>query len=259
MPRGLGLIVYGGEGMGKTTFACQFPQPLTVFSIRETGFDDLYDVGLVPKECSNYNVPNYASLTQILSACTDKTIVIDSMSGFQQIFFEYLIQTLYEGNRTKFSSYSVGARQDAPIMLLPLEAMLTEKRNKGQNVILLCHTKNEIGVNPLGANFETLTPDMDKGIRGVFTKWAQAILFMNLEVNLQVATDTAWSEGKQVALSGKAHNSTPNRLIYTEKAVGHSAKNRLGLPQYIPMGKSGPEAFTNFWKHVPSVYKNQPS
>lgn len=242
--------------MGKTSLAVRFPGPLTCISIRETGFDDLNDVGIVPPGCTNYNIPDYQYLIPLLKECTAQTIVIDSLSGFQQVFFEHIIKTQYDGNRTKFSAYSTGARQDAPIIMLDLEAVLTEKRNKGQHVILIAHTRVDTITNALGANYESSSPDLDKGIRANFTKWAQAVLYIDLNSTISIATEMVWTGGKQVAIEGKADRSDgPTRIMYTEKGLGHSAKNRLGLPSMINMGKSAQEAFDNLWKHIPQVYK----
>lgn len=38
MPRGLGLILFGIEGIGKTSFALQFPKPLMIMPLKEPGY-----------------------------------------------------------------------------------------------------------------------------------------------------------------------------------------------------------------------------
>ena len=57
--RGMGLIVYGRQGIGKTSFGLRFPKPLRVISVNEYGYDDLDDAGLVPADCDNVLMNNF--------------------------------------------------------------------------------------------------------------------------------------------------------------------------------------------------------
>lgn len=106
--------------------------------------------------------------------------------------------------------------------------------------------KTEQVPNALGVAYSTHAPDMDEGVRGVITKWAQAILFMNLDVSF---------EGKLNNKKGGVADDKSHRLMYTTKAPGHWAKNRIGLPEYIGLGSSPSEAYANFVRSLKPQYK----
>lgn len=252
MPRGLGLLIYGMPGIGKTSFALQFPKPLTCLSIKETGYDDLELIGEVPEGCENVEIEDWEELLSFSKKCSDKTVVYDSTSGLQQILFEHVIAETYEGDAARFSSYSQGPRIDAPVAMSELESHLNYMRSKGTNVILLGHMKTEDMPNSMGPNYMSHVLDMDKGIRGLLTKWAQATLFMSVDIEQQQAVRSH----KGQVISAKAKD-VDDRLMHCQNAPGHIAKNRLGLPPYVSMGHSPKEAYENFKKKVhPNVAKD---
>jgi len=251
MPRGLGLFIYGTEGVGKTTFACQFPQPLSCFSLQETGFDDLLEVGLVPKECLGINIKDYADLYSQINKSKDKTIVIDSTSGFQQFISDHVTATDFENKPALFSAFSQGLRRNVPQHMIPFEALLNAKRAQGTNIVVLGHAEVDVIKNPMGADLVTYLPRVDVALAEIFTKWAQAVLFMNIEAPPDIVTEATKSG---TILEGKVTKGAI-RLMYTQKSLNHSAKNRLGLPPVIAMGENAQEGFKNFWSLVPQVYK----
>src|SRR5690606_36034952 len=115
MPRGLGLIIYGTEGVGKTSLALQFPKPLKCLSVYEAGYVDLEDVGEVPNGCSNIEIESYPQLKgQLKPDCPEKTIVIDSGSGLQQLIFEHSIEVDYKGDINNFFAYASGPNRECP-------------------------------------------------------------------------------------------------------------------------------------------------
>lgn len=242
--RGLGLVIYGPPGVGKTTFAANFPGPTQFLSVKETGFEDLYDVGAIPEWCSNEVISSWEDLCMQIKRCNAKTLVIDSLSGVQQVLFRYCTDKFYDGDIKKFSAFYNGIRNDAPaVMEREFETLLTAKRNAGTHVVLIGHTKITQKPNALGNDYLAHVLDIDIGIGGVINKWAQAILFMALDIE-------AVKNG-----SNKAKG-TESRVLYTGMSPGHDAKSRsLGLPDPIMLGTSPEEGFKKFWDKIPAVYK----
>jgi len=246
--RGLGLVIYGIPGIGKTSFAAQFPGPVQFFSMKESGFDDLNDVGEIPEWCSNENLLSWESFIVQFRKCTAKTIVIDSLSGFQQLLFRYVTDKFYDGDVKKFSAYYNGPRTDAPAVLdREWEALATAKRNMGCHIILLGHAKTDMIPNALGTDYQAHIVDLDKGIGGFINKWAQAVLFMGLDIEA--------ARNNRGQMTNKAQN-TDERVMYTNTSPGHAAKSRgLKLPNPILLGDSAEQAFKAFWSKIPAVYK----
>lgn len=258
MSWGLGIVFYGSEGIGKTGTALQFSAlgPLTCFSIKESGFRNNQMAGEIPANCTNIDIDNFESLIRELKKIKTGVVVLDSLSGLQSILFDYVCRSRYEGDWNKFTDYWKGQRVDSPPYLIELLDLLDQLRMQGVHVILIGHMVTTASPNTLGADYLTHVIDMDQGdkggLRSCITKWAQAVIFMHIEVAITRSTELAKNK---MILEGKAKDED-NRLMYTTKAPGHSAKNTLKLPPIIPMGTTPQEAFRNLWDKMPQAYKD---
>jgi len=214
---------------------------MTFLSLKETGYDDLLEADLLSSEgVEAYNVEDYPTLlAQIKEAKGQKTLVLDSVSGFQTIYFDWLIDEFYDGSSNKFFSYSEGPRKTAPQQMFTFENLLNNLLAAGTNVIILGHSKVTSIDNPLGDNYSQAVLGIDEGIRSVLTKWARAVLYYSLDVTSK---------------NGKAKDES-SRMIYTETAPGHTAKNRMGLPPYIPGGDEPKQTYTNLVSKFPPAIK----
>lgn len=265
--RGLGVLYYTIAGFGKTTWALRWPKPLVCFSLQETGFDDYKFLGEIPEGCTGLSPSSYESLWNLLVGIqkepTFKTVVIDTLSGFQQMYFEHLIKQGMKNTRSgtqeeseaNFWAFYRGPRMEAPNSLVPFLSLITALLNQGVHVVLLGHKRNDVEENVAGADYKKAVVDIDEGIRNVFIKWSPNIFFGTLNTSISQATKTSGYGENTMILEGKA-NAIADRLMYTSTNSQNDAKNKLHLPTIIQMGNSPDEAFNNFWKHVPQVYKD---
>lgn len=255
--RGLGLVVYGGEGVGKTSWAAQFANIGTVkiVSVKETGVDDLQMVGDIPSSVKSVTVHNFEDLDEQTKVVLEDTLVIDSLMGVQTYIFDYVCRTQYNGKwdgREGFTSYWKGQRVDSPPVFDRWLDRLSALLANGKNVILIGHVFTVTLPNTFGADYLShvvALDDGDKGgLRSCLMRWAPNVLFMNIDVNITRATEVT----NQIVMEGKAHD-TDTRLLYTQKSPGHAAKNRLKLPPVISLGHSAKEGFDAFIKALPKV------
>jgi hypothetical protein len=255
--RGLGLVFYGGEGIGKTGTALQFAAlgSTTCLSIGESGYEDLETIDEVPAGVENIVIRRWEELIKAVKGFDGEVLVIDSLSGLQTLLFDYVCRTVYDRNWDKFTSYWKGQRVDSPVILQKFLEVLDDLRAQGVHVILIGHMVTTTESNTLGADYLSHVIDMDQGDKGgcrsCVTKWAQAVIFMNIDVAITRVTERS---PDRTVMEGKAKDDD-NRLMYTTKAPGHSAKNRLQLPEIINMGTSANDAFKNLWKEMPAKYK----
>lgn len=253
MPKGIGLLILGTEGVGKTTFACELPKPIDGYSLYESGLEDLIELGKVyPKFTTNTNCEDYHKFLLDIKKSTASTLIIDSLSGYQRLLFDYITETKYEGDVDAFFSYYKGPRQEAPKYASDFCNILENKRRQGQHIVVIAHATDVLVKNPRGLDYTTTDLDMDQGIRDVFKKWAANILFMTVDPGISRVT----KEVKRVATEAKMLDEDL-RVIFTTKSLVHSAKNKLDLPQVIPMGHSAEEAYENFCSHLPPLFKDQ--
>jgi len=249
--RGLGFILIGDPGCGKTSLALQFPKPLHCLSVKESGYDDLDMADDIPQGCTNENVADYTQLVSAIQTCAAKTLVIDAISGFQELFFEYLIKEHYQGKRKEFYAYYQGPRQHAPQVMIHVTQALDNLRTRGINVILIGHTKVEAERTSMGADVLISTLDVDLGIRNSFLKWSQATLFMTKQYNIDIGTASIGRGDNIRIIEGKAAHTTP-RIMYCQQGGGHVAKNRLNLPEVINLGKSATESYLALYNNFPT-------
>jgi hypothetical protein len=259
--QGLGLIIFGTEGVGKTTFAVRFPGPVEVLSTRSTGVSDLQHVhGEIPDNVEVCEIDDFSELKYKTEHTKAKTLVVEELHGLQEYLFKHVCKMVYDGvweGKDGFSSYYRGQRVDSPIYLQEYLDIVNKKREEGTNVIFVGHSSIVDVANPSGPDYMSHVLSLDDGdkggVRSVFTRWAQAILFLNIDVTINRITAT--DKNTKTITAGKAKDED-TRLIYTTKSPSHSAKNRLKLPPIISMGETPDEAFANFWKHVPQYYKD---
>lgn len=254
MARGLGLVVYGTEGVGKTSFALEFPKELLCISVKESGYDDLEMVEQVPPETEGIDVETFGALIKTMQNAKEyRTVVIDSLSGVQQLMAKDILKEVYKDDLKDFGSFSEGLRIHGPIWAERVTNAAEVLRGAGVDVIFIGHSKTELPKNVNGTDYAVTELDMEKWPRAVFLKWAQAVLYMTLDVEV-MATKT-W-KGK--AIEGKVKqdlDDESDRIMYTSKNPSHSAKNRIGLPLHISMGNSPRQAYENFFKHLPDSLK----
>lgn len=254
--RGLGIIIYGIEGIGKTTFCLEAPKPLGIMSIRETGYDDLEMIGAIPEGVTPIRAENWEELMIAVKACQMKTLVIDAISGMQEYLVRHVTATDYYGNFSKFKSFYNGLRQDCPKYVAELLDEIEIIRNKGVHVFFIAHRQNETDPDSGGADTKVQGVFGDEGVTGPIKKWAQATLFLSGKKDVSVVTKSAGRGNDATILEGKSFGK-PTRLMYTQLTGYHLAKNKLNLPPVISMGNSPQEAWKNFVAELPEpIRKN---
>lgn len=258
--RGIGGILYGDIGVGKTSFALQFRRPLKCISVRESGFADLLELDPNLEGISAVSADNFSDLLAELEDADDQaTVVVDSLSGISQFMRTDILKHCYSGttdNRIKgFASFSEGWRIHGPIWMERLEERCEYLRSKGVNVILIGHVKIEKNKNIISNDYQAAMLDMESWPRAVITKWAQAVLFMTIDFS--VKSTKKWKGKTTESKVEEELDESVARVMYTTKHPSHSAKNRLNLPLSIDMGESAEEAFTNFKEALPPIMRDR--
>jgi len=253
--RGLSLIVYGTEGVGKTSFCLQFKKEILCGSIRENGYENLDMVGDVPAGCENKQINTFAELIQFIRTGKDyDTLILDSVSGIQQLIAADIIATIYKKHDNPaqaFAGFSEGYRIHGPMWIERICNELTLLNSKGVNTLLIGHVRNENVKNPNGQDYVAAVLDMESWPRAVFIKWAAAVLYMTLDAEVMI-TKTWKGKPTEAKIVGDLEDAS-DRIMYTTKNLSHSAKNLLNLPPYLSLGESPQEAYDKFYKALPST------
>ena len=216
-------VIYGAEGIGKTTLAAQFPSPLFLDT---EGSTKQLDVARLPAPSS------WEMLLQELDFVRDKrpcaTLVIDTVDWAEQLCIADLCAKNGKSGIEDFG-YGKGWEYEKESFGKFLNK-LTEVINAGINVTLTAHAALRKFEQPdeMGSydRWEMkLGSKTTNKISPLIKEWADIVLFCNYKT-LVVQTDK----------EGKKHKAQGNRrVMYTQHHPCWDAKNRYGLPEEIPM------------------------
>lgn len=216
--KALKVVVYGPEGIGKTTFANNFPQPVYIDTEGSTNFID------------GQKLPDPTSWTMLLEELeylkstpgVARTIVIDTMDWAEALAKQHLMS---KNNWDAIDASSYGTRYVALADEIgKLLNKLSELVELNYNVVLLAHseTKKHELPDELGA-FDRYVLKLERRDASLVKEWADMILFANFKTT--VITDSKTNSKK--ATGGQ-------RVMYTTHKPTWDAKNRLGLADELP-------------------------
>lgn len=222
------VIVYGPEGIGKSTFASRFPEPLFIDT---EGSTKEMDVARTPVPSSwEMLLEQIAYVKQHPDIC--RTLVIDTLDWAEQMCVKNICDKYGKSGIEDFG-YGNGyvyAKEELGKFLNRLDEIV----KAGIHVVLTAHAQmrkfeqpDEIGAYDrwelkLGKKTTSQTAPLVK-------EWADMVLFANYKT-FSVAVD---DKGKK----HKAQGGT--RVMYTTHHPCWDAKNRYDLPDEIPFEYEG--------------------
>lgn len=211
------VVVYGPEGIGKSTFASQFPDPVFIDT---EGSTNNMDIARLPAPTSwSMLLEEVRYVMQNPSVC--KTLVIDTADWAEQLCSD-AICSKYQKSGIEDFGYGKGYvfLQEEFGRLLNLLTDLVEQ--KGIHVVLTAHAKMRKFEQPdeMGA-YDRWEMKLSKNVSPLVKEWADAVLFANYK------THVVKVDGKNKAQGGQ-------RVMYTTHHSCWDAKNRYGLPDELP-------------------------
>lgn len=212
-------LLYGVEGIGKTTLASQFPNALILDT--EEGSKRL-DVARV-------QIKDWRGLTLALrELAVDRqgfdTVVIDSIDWAEKLC---KVQTCKDHGKKSIEDWAYGKgfnllAENFAVLLDACDAVIAA----GMHVVLVAHAK-VVRTSPPDQTegYDRWEIDMDKRIAPMVKEWADAVIFLNYRTKVVEGSD-----GRPKAIGGK------ERVMFAERCAAFDAKNRFGLPAEMPMG-----------------------
>lgn len=223
LPGAKKIVVYGPEGIGKSTFASKFPDPVFIDTEGSTG---AMDVARLDKPTSwNFLLEEIDYIKNTPGIC--KTLVIDTIDWAEMLCIEHICNK-HQKNGIEDFGYGNGyvyTKEEFGRFLNRLSDVV-EKRI---NVVLTAHAQirkfeqpDEMGAYDrwelkLGKKTQSQTSPLVK-------EWADMLLFANYKT-YSIAVD---EKGKKHKAQGGS------RVMYTAHHPCWDAKNRYGLPEEIP-------------------------
>lgn len=218
--KALKVVIYGPEGIGKSTFAAAFPEPLFIDTEDSTKFMDV----------RRFKKPgSWTELTEQVKYVRDtpglcKTLVLDTADWAEQMCSDHFcaskklsgIEDIGYGKGYVYLAEDFGK----------LLNLLGEVVGKGVHVVLTAHAAMRKFEQPdeLGA-YDRWELKLQKKTAALVKEWSDLLLFANYKT-VSVAVDKQGNKHK--AQGGK-------RVMYTTHHPCWDAKNRQGLPEEMPL------------------------
>lgn len=217
------VVVYGPEGIGKSTFAAQFPNPLFIDTEGSTKYMDVRRLDKPTSwEMLRQQIDYVRQNPQICG-----TLCIDTIDWAEQLCIDDIcakhqkkgIEDFGYGNGYVYEKEAFGR------FLNHLESVI----QAGVHVVLTAHAQMRKFEQPdeLGAydRYEMkLGKKTGSQISPLVKEWADMVLFANYKT-YAVQTD---DKGKKFKAQGG------QRVMYTSHHPCWDAKNRFGLPEELP-------------------------
>ena len=213
-------VLYGPEGIGKSTFASHFPDP--VFIDTEGGTKRL-DVARLPQPTSwAMLLDEVAEVTRGSVPCG--TLVLDTADWAERLCAQAVcarakvkgIEDFGYGKGYTYLKEEFGRLLDG----------LEETLKAGHNVVVLAHAAITKFEQPDAVgNYDRWTMKTSKQVAPLLREWCDMLLFANYKTVIEKSG--SGPNAKNKASGGK-------RVLYTTHHACWDAKNRFDLPEEIP-------------------------
>lgn len=214
------LVAYGPEGIGKSTFASQFPEPL--FIDVEGGTKQL-DINRFPQPTS------WNELLEMVDAVIEepevcRTLVIDTVDRAEALLTAQLLKEANVDSIEKYGGgygkgYTALAERFNKDLLMRLDRLIA----KGVNVTMIAHAAMRKLESPDEQPYDRWELKTSKKIAPLIKEWTDILIFMTYKVF--VVEENGRNKAK-----GKAE-----RTMICNHRPTCDAKNRYGLEDNLPL------------------------
>jgi hypothetical protein len=223
------LVLYGTEGIGKSTFAAGAPNP--VFVPTEDGLGEI--------DCAKF--PLAANYDQVVAALTElrtqqhefETVAIDSLDWLERLIWDKLCAEFgvnsiekVDGGYAKGYTHALTHWRE---ILNHLDALRT---GRVMVVVLIAHSKIEKFEDPESPPYDRYTPRLHKHAAALVSEWADAVLFATRRFRTQ--TDDAGFNRKRTIAHAIGRDGG-ERVLRCVGGPACVAKNRYGITEDLPL------------------------
>ncbi len=211
-------VIYGPEGVGKSTLASQLPSP--IFLDTEGGTHHL-DVVRFAEPATWDDVT--AAIAQLAGGGHEfKTLVIDTADWLEKRLAAHVCKKAGKESIEDFGygkGFTLVAEEFAKF-LASLDGLI----RRGLHIVFLAHSTVRKFESPdQVGSYDRYELKLSKQVAPLLKEWADVILFANY------VTKVAEGEsGKRRGIGGK------ERMLFTTHAAAYDAKNRHGLEDRLP-------------------------
>lgn len=223
------VLIYGVDGIGKTTFAAQAPKSIIV---GPEGGSKQIDVARAK------GIKTYADVVNAIKWLREEkhdfqSVGLDSLDWIEPLLWadlcaKHKVDTIEEVGGGYGKGFTAALEQWGKL----IASVKDLRESRGMNIIAIAHTHVKTVNDPM----QVLPYDrhMLKLNEKAGAKWREAVdavLFANFE-------DTVFKVNKGDRKAKASDDGGGNRKLFTVRRAAFDAKNRLGLPPSLPLSWS---------------------
>jgi hypothetical protein len=218
------LCLYGGEGVGKTSFAATAPNP--IFLATEDGLVSVPGVDAFPIP-TTFEDARTACSTLAKQDHDYKTLVIDTVD-----WLEPLIQREVAAQNKKDNIEDIGYGKGYVLAAEAFRKFMAGldllRKKKNMNIILLAHMTVKKYDSPDTDPYDRFGLKLNKHVNAIVMEACDCVLFANWRIQTTKA-DGGFNRKITKAIGDS------ERVLYTSHSPTHDAKNRYSMPDQIEM------------------------
>jgi len=217
------VMLYGTQGIGKSTFASCAPKP--IFLQTEDGLGEI--------DCDKF--PLVTTFSEAMGALSElytephpyQTVVVDSLDWLERLIFAEVcrkrnVESIEEIGYAKGYAFALTQWREF------LEGLSALRNDRGMTAILIAHARIERFENPETEAYDRYVPRLHKLAAAVIQEWCDEVLFATYKVYTKQSDEGFNRKRTQGVGSGE-------RIVRTQERPAHVAKNRLNLPDEMPL------------------------
>lgn len=213
------IYLHGVEGIGKTTFGAGAPDPL--FICPEDG---LIEFPNIPRITGDFgDVTEIVKTLVAAEKCPYKTVVVDTVDWLERQIHEKVMSEAGVDSIEQIG-YGKGYKRASQFLVRLLRDLDILRSKHKVRIIFLGHVHVKTFTDPAGDQYDRWESKGNKEFAGIVREWVDCVLFANRDV-VKIKRKDGTGE--------KA--SAGERMIHTTWHPGFDAKNRLSLPETLPL------------------------
>lgn len=235
------VVIYGSEGIGKSTFASQFPDPLFIDT---EGSTNHLDVARMDSPSSWEMLAQQIKWVHENKPC--KTLVIDTADWAEKLCSAYVVATRGQGSIKSIEEFGYGKgytflEEEFVKMLHKLQELV----DAGINVVITAHAIMRKFEQPdeMGAYDRWELKLHNKRVAPLIKEWADMVLFANYKTLVIKDSKT-----------GKSKGQGGHRVMYTTHSPVWDAKNRHDLPEELEFSF---ESIKHIFNDAPEIRQSE--